>query len=77
MMRENDVANEQIKITEERRTKIAEALFDFWSEVLSDESAPVEARKEAATELKAYYRELKAYYPRLAVIEPLLKRFDN
>ena len=37
----------------------------------------MEARKEAARELKAYYGELKAYYPRLAVIEPLLKRFDN
>jgi hypothetical protein len=59
------------KITEERRTMIAEALFSFWRDVLSDESAPVSARKEAAAELKAYYRQ------RLATMGALLKRFGK
>jgi hypothetical protein len=46
-------------VTEKHREMFAEMLkegtdpISFWCDVLSDESAPMWARKEAATELKA------------------------
>ena len=65
------------KITDKHRAMFAEMLkegtdpISFWCDVLSDESAPMWARKEAATELKPYY------HPRLARMGPLLKRFSK
>jgi hypothetical protein len=66
-----------IKITEKQRVLIAQMIRDgtdpisFFCSVLRDESAPVEARKEAARELKPYY------HPRLAMMGPYLKRFAD
>ena len=66
-----------IEITEKQRAMLARMLRDgtdpisFFCGVLRDESAPVEARKEAARELKPYY------HPRLAMMGPYLKRFAD
>jgi hypothetical protein len=67
----------EINITAAHRAMFAEMLRDgtdpisFFCGVLRDESAPVEARKEAARELKPYY------HRRLDGIGPLLERFSK
>ena len=64
-------------ITEKHRAMFAEMLKEgtdpvsFWCSVLSDESAPMWARKEAATELKAYY------HPRFEGMGALIERFGS
>jgi hypothetical protein len=64
-------------VTEKHREMFAEMLkegtdpISFWCDVLSDESAPMWARKEAATELKAYY------HHRLVGMGPLIEQFGK
>jgi hypothetical protein len=65
----------EYKFTDKHRATFDEMLkegtdpISFWCDVLSDESAPRWARKEAATELKAYY------HHRLVGMGPLIEQF--
>ena len=67
----------KIEITEKHRAMFAEMLkegtdpISFWCDVLSDEMAPMWARKDAAKELKAYY------HPRLATMGSLIDQFGK
>ena len=53
----------------EQRRWMAPTPFGFLCDVLSNESAPDEERKEAAEELLPYY------HPKLAKMGPVLRRF--
>ena len=65
------------KFTDKHRAMFDEMLkeetdpISFWCNVLSDGSAPMWARKEAARELKAYY------HHRLVGMGPLIEQFGE
>jgi hypothetical protein len=65
------------KITEKHRALFAQLLKEgtdpvsFWCSLLSDESAPLKEREEAARELRPYY------HPWLAQMGPFLQRFGK